>query len=185
MRERGISIASSLSLQTPLPSPAPEPWKHPTSNAQHPIMAQTRVLGCSMLDVRCWVFSFFGSGGQGAQSPFRGILFPRERGHSRPGCRILEVLRFVARRGANLPLHGTETSNIQHPTSNAQHPMTGLGAVRERRPGTSQPVRRASEGYPKGIRRVSEGASVVSHNYDYLLGRGKRQRTTALQDASR
>jgi hypothetical protein len=31
------------------------------------------------------------------------------------------------------------------------------GAVGERWPRTSQPVRRASEGYPKGIRRVSEG----------------------------
>ena len=26
-------------------------------------------------------------------------------------------------------------------------------------------------------------SSVVSHNYGYLLGRGKRQRTAALQDA--
>ena len=33
----------------------------------------------------------------------------------------------------------------------------GRGAVRGRWPGTSQPVRRASEGHPKGIRRVSEG----------------------------
>ena len=35
--------------------------------------------------------------------------------------------------------------------------LTGLAAVRGRGPGTSQPVRRASERYPKGIRRVSEG----------------------------
>ena len=35
--------------------------QHPTSNAQHPRMAQTQGFGCWMLGVGCWVFSFFGS----------------------------------------------------------------------------------------------------------------------------
>ena len=51
----------------------------PISNAQHPIMAQTRGFGCSMLEVGGWMFSFFGSGGQGAKSPFLGILSLGER----------------------------------------------------------------------------------------------------------
>src|ERR1039458_5602500 len=62
--------------------------QHPTSNAQHPIMTQTRGFGCSMFDVGCWVFSLFGSGIQGAKSPFRGILSPgdwvRVRGNRAP-----------------------------------------------------------------------------------------------------
>src|SRR5664279_4957347 len=53
--------------------------QHPTSNTQHPISAETRGFGCSMLDVGCWMFSLFGSGVQGAKSPFRGILSPEER----------------------------------------------------------------------------------------------------------
>jgi len=52
------------------PEPKKENIEHPTSNAQHPIMAQTVALGywllaigcwmldvgCSMFDVRCWMF---------------------------------------------------------------------------------------------------------------------------------
>ena len=43
--------------------------------------------------------------------------------------------------------------------------VSGVGAVGRRWPGTSQLVRRASEGYLKGIRRVFEGYSEV------LMGR--------------
>src|ERR1051325_11409867 len=32
--------------------------QHPTSNTQHPMAAQTTLIGCSMLDVGCWMFSF-------------------------------------------------------------------------------------------------------------------------------
>src|ERR1041385_5590686 len=31
--------------------------QHPTSNIQHPVRARTDAIGCSMLDVRCWMFS--------------------------------------------------------------------------------------------------------------------------------
>src|ERR1035437_8274501 len=33
--------------------------QHPTSNAQHPIQRREQVVGCSMLDVGCWMFSNF------------------------------------------------------------------------------------------------------------------------------
>src|SRR5688500_9863204 len=33
--------------------------EHPTSNTQHPKMAQLETIGCSMLDVGCWVLDVF------------------------------------------------------------------------------------------------------------------------------
>ena len=59
-----------------LPGPASEPRKHPTSNAQHPIMAQTRVLGCSMFDV-----GFQGNSLPPCSPAFRVLAFPRSPIH--------------------------------------------------------------------------------------------------------
>ena len=54
-RERGISTASLLSLQTPLPNPAPEPWKHPTSNIERPTSIDATAGSHWMFDVGCWM----------------------------------------------------------------------------------------------------------------------------------
>jgi hypothetical protein len=42
--------------------PNPGNIQQPTSNAQHPLIARLAAIGCSMLDVGCWMFSSFGSG---------------------------------------------------------------------------------------------------------------------------
>ena len=53
----GEGLAGEVGVRPVLPHPDPaRNIEHPTSNAQHPIMAQTRVLGCSMLGVGCWMF---------------------------------------------------------------------------------------------------------------------------------
>src|SRR5688572_13804008 len=49
--------------------------EHPTSNTQHPKMAQLETIGCSMLDVGCWMFSL-GWRGTGRGGPFSFGRFP-------------------------------------------------------------------------------------------------------------
>ena len=43
--------------QSTAPSMKPENIQHPTSNIQHPVIAKVEAIGCSRLDVGCWMFS--------------------------------------------------------------------------------------------------------------------------------
>ena len=66
------------------------------SNAQHPAIVHRAAIGCSLLDVGCWMISF-GSGIQRAKPPFRGILSPTPRRlgyspHSQPRQGVREKL---------------------------------------------------------------------------------------------
>ena len=89
MRPSCVPHATYMRPTCAPPSPQPQflslnlgNIQHPTSNAQHPILAQTRGFGCSMFDVGCWVFLFFGSGVQGAKSRFLGVLSVARQGYA-------------------------------------------------------------------------------------------------------
>jgi hypothetical protein len=71
---------------SPWPLPNPENIHHPTLNTQHPMTGRTGAIGCSMLDVGCWMLLPVGSGVQSAKSLLRGILSPRQRGYTSAVC---------------------------------------------------------------------------------------------------
>jgi len=77
--------------------------QHPTSNAQHPWIAQIAGIGCSKLDVGCWMFSSFGSWVQSANAGIGRNLSPKERVPCRPSLEMPARLDW-SQCGA-LPLH--------------------------------------------------------------------------------
>src|SRR5439155_9615738 len=60
MSTENQNLCHTLALTLTLPM---NPWEHRTSNIQHPTpnrqsMPQLETIGCSILDVGCWMFSF-------------------------------------------------------------------------------------------------------------------------------
>ena len=101
--------------------------QHPTSNSQHSLIAQMAAIGCSRLDVACWMFPSFGSGVQSANTGIRGILS------------LCPVLRQTPLPGGPQPPRGSSSCIL---TSSFCLPLANQLAVHPDGPGPRWSLRR-------------------------------------------